>query len=105
MDKKYKRMIEKFHEKESVQPASAKEKWVVYILECGDGTLYTGITNDIERRFLQHSTGKGARYTRTRLPLKIRYTEICESRSTALIRECEIKALPKPKKKILLERL
>ena len=49
--------------------------WYVYILECGDGTLYTGITDDVLRRLRTHETGKGAKYTRGRGPLKLRYHE------------------------------
>ena len=51
-----------------------EKKWYLYILECGDGTLYTGITDDVQRRFKAHSQGKGAKYTRGRGPLTLRYT-------------------------------
>ena len=61
--------------------------WYLYILECGDGTLYAGITDDVERRLAQHSAGKGAKYTRGRGPLKLVYREICGSHSDALKRE------------------
>ena len=61
--------------------------WYLYILECGDGTLYAGITDDVERRLAQHSAGKGAKYTRGRGPLKLVYQEICGSHSDALKRE------------------
>lgn len=67
--------------------------WLVYILECGDGSFYTGITNDMERRFKEHSEGKGAKYTRGRSPLKIVYTEDADGRSSASKREIEIKSL------------
>lgn len=77
--------------------------WYLYILECRDGTLYTGITNDLKRRFDTHNKARGARYTRTRLPVKLVYSEILASRSAALIRECAVKALPKPKKLRLIE--
>ncbi|MBI3312843.1 MAG: GIY-YIG nuclease family protein [Candidatus Omnitrophica bacterium] len=79
------------------------EKWFVYILGCRDQSLYTGITNDLERRFKTHSEGKGARYTRTRLPLEMVYQETCRNRTEALIRECAVKALPKAKKINLIE--
>ncbi len=50
-------------------------KWIVYILECADTSLYTGITNDLERRLEEHRTGRGAKYTKHRSPLRVRYTE------------------------------
>ena len=67
--------------------------WYVYILRCGDGTLYTGITDDVERRLAVHRTGKGAKYTRGRGPLELAYTEQVPDRSAALRRELEVKAL------------
>lgn len=77
--------------------------WYVYILECGDGTLYTGITDDVQRRLEVHRSGKGAKYTRGRGPLTLRYQEVCESYSHALRREIQIKQLPRRKKQELLE--
>lgn len=79
------------------------KKWVVYILECGDGTLYTGITDDFERRFKMHSEGKGAKYTRGRGPLTLRFLEECTDHSTALKREIAIKRLPRQEKWNLCE--
>ncbi|MCG2633846.1 MAG: GIY-YIG nuclease family protein [Gammaproteobacteria bacterium] len=67
--------------------------WFVYIIECGDGTLYTGITTDLVRRVGQHNAGRGARYTRGRLPVKLAYSEPVESRSEAQQREHAIKQL------------
>ena len=75
-----------------------KKQWVVYILECKDGTLYTGITDDFDRRFAAHSAGKGAKYTRGRGPLTLRYLEKCEDHSHALKREFAIKQLSKMQK-------
>jgi putative endonuclease len=69
-----------------------------YILKCSDGTLYTGWTVDVERRVLQHNKGLGARYTRTRLPVKLVYIEPQPDKITALKRERAIKALPRKKK-------
>lgn len=69
-----------------------------YILECVDGTLYTGWTTDPERRLIQHNKGKGARYTKMRLPVKLVYIEPQPDRVTALKRERAIKALPRKKK-------
>ena len=69
-----------------------------YILECSDGTLYTGWTTDPERRVKQHNKGLGARYTKTRLPVKLVYLEEQPDKITALKRERAIKALPRKKK-------
>lgn len=79
-----------------------REKWFLYILGCRDGTLYTGITKDLERRFKMHNDGRASRYTRTRRPVKLLYQEICRSRTQALIRECAVKALPRKKKEVLM---
>ena len=75
-----------------------EKQWILYILECKDGTYYTGITDDLERRLAAHSSGKGAKYTRGRGPLALRYTERCADRSAALRRECEIKKLRREQK-------
>ena len=72
--------------------------WTVYILECGDGTLYTGITDDLERRLKAHSEGKGAKYTRGRGPLKLRHREELSDKGAALKREYAIKQLNKGEK-------
>lgn len=77
--------------------------WFVYIVECRDGSLYTGITNDPERRVIQHNDGTGARYTRSRRPVRMRYTERCESRSAALMRECAVRLLSPKEKRALVE--
>lgn len=75
-----------------------EKQWVLYILECGDGTLYTGVTDCLERRLAAHRTGKGAKYTRGRGPLRLRYLQRCEDRSHALREEIRIKKLPKTEK-------
>ena len=75
--------------------------WFLYIVECNDGSLYTGITNDIIKRIRKHNEGKGARYTRTHRPVTLVYYETCENRSAALIREAEIKSWPTHKKRDL----
>lgn len=77
--------------------------WTVYILECGDGTLYTGITDDLERRLKAHAGGKGAKYTRGRGPLTLRYREELRDKGAALKRECAIKRLRKSEKMALIE--
>ena len=76
--------------------------WTVYILQCADGSLYTGITNDLERRFAEHKAGKGAKYTKGRGPLRLVYQEDCEDRPQALKRENKIKALDKAAKLALV---
>ena len=77
--------------------------WYLYILRCGDGSLYTGITTDVEKRLEVHRSGKGAKYTRGRGPLELAYRECCESHSQALKREREIKALPREEKLRLID--
>ena len=67
--------------------------WTVYILQCSDNTLYTGITNDIEHRLEKHSNGTGAKYTRGRGPYKVFYTELYKTKGRALKREAQIKKL------------
>lgn len=79
-----------------------EKKWFVYMLRCGDGSLYTGIATDVEHRLAVHRSGKGAKYTRSRLPLELMYTEECENHSAALKRELEIKALTRAKKLTLI---
>ena len=74
------------------------DKWVLYILECKDNTLYTGITNDLQKRLAAHSAGTGAKYTRGRGPLVLRYTEVCCDRAHASRREWEVKHLTKAEK-------
>lgn len=101
--RKYKRMLQGMRKKEKAPGVKKDETWSVYILRCGDLTLYTGIAKDIAKRFKMHSEGKGARYTRTRLPLEIVYQETCSGRTEALVRECKLKALPRTKKLKLIE--
>ena len=76
--------------------------YYVYIMECLDKTLYTGITTDLERRFKEHNSGKGGAYTRSKKVIKILYTEKFPSRSTALKREAEIKSWRRDKKLALI---
>ncbi len=70
----------------------------LYLLKCRDGSIYTGITTDIERRFKEHKEGKGGRFTRAKKAVKLLYTEECGTRSTALKREAEIKRWNRKKK-------
>lgn len=76
--------------------------WTVYMLQCRDRSLYTGIAKDMERRLAEHQDGSGAKYTRARRPLKLVYTERCETRSAALKREITIKALGRAQKLALV---
>lgn len=79
-------------------------RWFVYILRCGDGTLYTGITNDLKRREAQHNSGVASRYTRSRRPVKIIYQEACGSRSAALKKEYAVKSLSRKGKEEYIDR-
>ena len=72
--------------------------WFVYLLRCGDGSLYCGMTDDVLRRLEAHRSGKGAKYTRGRGPLELVYTEECEGYSAALKREAAIKKLKRQEK-------
>ncbi|MBE6956602.1 MAG: GIY-YIG nuclease family protein [Ruminococcaceae bacterium] len=72
--------------------------WYVYILRCGDGTLYTGSTDNVEKRLAAHRAGKGAKYTRGRGPLELAYSEQLPDKSAALRREYEIKQLTRQEK-------
>jgi predicted GIY-YIG superfamily endonuclease len=77
--------------------------WYLYILRCGDDTLYTGITTDVEKRLEAHRSGKGAKYTRGRGPLALVYQECCGSHSHGLKREWEVKALTRQEKMALIQ--
>jgi putative endonuclease len=76
--------------------------WHVYIIECKDGKLYTGITNNLERRIKEHNSGNGCRFTRCRTPIKLLYSENSYTRPQALKREIQIKRLPRKKKLALI---
>lgn len=80
-----------------------EEIWYLYILRCGDGSLYTGITTDVSRRLEAHRRGKGAKYTRGRGPLELVYQQLCGTHSDALRRELEVKALSRTQKEALAE--
>ena len=79
------------------------EGWYLYILRCGDGSLYTGIAPDVARRLEAHRSGRGAKYTRGRGPLELAYQELCGSHSQALKREKQIKSLPRERKLALIQ--
>ena len=76
--------------------------WTVYIVECSDNTLYTGVATDIEARLAEHNAGRGAKYTRARLPVALVYSEKAKDRSTALRREHVIKRMPTLAKRSLV---
>ena len=75
-----------------------KPRWWVYLLRCRDGTLYAGATNDVERRLAAHAAGRGARYTRSRLPVKLVWREPARDRGAALSREAALKRLDRAEK-------
>lgn len=102
MKKRYKRMVAGMVDKAGRRRKNKDEPWFVYILECSDGSFYTGVTKDIERRFAEHNAGRASRYTRTRLPVRLRYRERCAGRAEALARECAIKALRRARKEQLV---
>jgi len=77
--------------------------WSVYIIQCADKSLYTGITNNLTNRLIKHESGTGAKYTKGRGPFKLVYQEIFENRSLSTKREAEIKKLNKQKKEKLIE--
>ena len=81
-----------------------EKTWKLYMLRCRDGSLYTGITMDIEKRIAAHNSGKGAKYTRSRKPVELVYQEDCEDHSHALRRELEIKTLTREDKLKLIEK-
>ena len=78
-------------------------KWMVYILECKDGSFYTGITNNFKKRLEMHISGTGSKYLRGRLPVKLIYKESLSNRSQASKREIEIKKLNKKEKQLIIK--
>jgi len=95
METKYLKMIQ------GMETMGEKE-WTVYILRCGDGSLYTGIAKDVPARLKKHGEGRGAAYTRTRLPVRLIYQQECLTHSEALIREAKIKGMPRSKKEEII---
>ena len=78
------------------------DKAYVYIIECSDGSLYTGWTNNLDKRIKKHQAGTGAKYTRGRLPVVLVYYEELENRSQALMREAQIKKMTRIEKESLI---
>lgn len=90
--------------KKKARSGSNAHPWFVYILRCVDGSLYTGITNDLIRRCRQHNEGKACRYTRGRGPIQLIYQKQVPCRSAALRREAAIKALSRRQKESFIRR-
>lgn len=84
--------------------ATARRGWHVYLLRCRDGTLYAGATNDLPGRLARHAAGKGARYTRSRLPVELAWTVRAPDRGSALRREASVKRLTRAEKLVLVAR-
>ncbi len=104
MKPQYRRMLRRMKAKEE-QPAptaAAGAVWFLYILECCDGSFYTGVTNDIDRRLRKHQEGTASHYTRTRRPVVLVYREECGTRSQSLARECAVKSLSRRRKEELI---
>lgn len=87
---------------DSKMPNDSSSEWLVYMLQCADATLYTGITNDLSARLAAHNAGRGAKYTRSRLPVTLVHKETAVDRSAALRREYEIKKLSAGEKRALI---
>jgi putative endonuclease len=86
-------------------PATARISWHVYIVRCADRTLYTGVAKDLPARIAAHNEGRGAKYTRQRLPVKLVYEEPAVDRAAAQRREHEIKQLSRDAKRALCAQL
>ena len=78
------------------------QDWVLYIIQCKDASLYTGITTDIEKRIKRHNEGRATKYTRIRKPVKLVYTELCTTECRARQREIEVKKLSRKNKFVLI---
>jgi putative endonuclease len=77
---------------------SGDENWRLYILRCGDGSLYTGVTKDLEKRLKLHREGKASKFTRSHQPVELVYDEPCGNRKKALVRECQVKSYTRAEK-------
>jgi len=85
-----------------VTPTEPEVTWFLYLIRCKDGALYTGITTDVDRRFIEHQSGKGAKYLRGKTPLTLVFQQKVGSRSAALKAEASIKKLSKADKEIII---
>jgi putative endonuclease len=99
-------MLKRMKDKEGqAKPGKAPAQgsiWSLYILECSDGSFYTGVTTDLDRRVREHQDGTASRYTRTRRPVVLVYREECGTRSLALEREWAVKSLSRQRKEELI---
>lgn len=77
------------------------DRWFCYLLECADGTFYTGITTSLDRRLAMHNRGRASKYTRGRLPVRLVYAEPHRDRRSANRREIQVKKMPRAKKRVL----
>jgi predicted GIY-YIG superfamily endonuclease len=107
MKPQYRRMLRKMKEKEAkpspkIGAAASSAVWSLYILECSDGSFYTGVSPDIDRRLRKHLDGTASRYTRTRRPVVLVYQEECGTRSQSMARECAVKSLSRERKEDLI---
>jgi predicted GIY-YIG superfamily endonuclease len=104
MKPRYRRMLRgmKVQEEQPAPKAAEGAVWSLYILECSDGSFYTGVTNDVDRRLRAHQEGTASRYTRTRRPVVLVHREECGSRARALSRECAVKSLSRRLKEELV---
>jgi putative endonuclease len=100
---RYRSMLRKMEARESqARDEALSSAWSLYILRCGDGSFYTGVTTDIDRRLRMHLSGRASRYTRTRRPVALVYQEPCGTRSQALSRECAVKSMSRKGKEDLV---
>jgi len=103
MNPRYRQMLQRMKAKNKTNPVNGKnDGWFLYILECCDGSFYTGITKNMDRRLQKHNNGKGAAYTRSHRPVKLIYQENCIDRTAALIRELKIKSMNRKQKENLV---
>ena len=103
MRRKYKRMLDGMQQmSEAGKQYGGGDPWFLYVLECSDGSFYTGVTKDIERRLAEHNDGKASKYTRTRRPVRLLYFENCAGRAEALSREYQVKRLSRKAKEKLV---
>lgn len=84
--------------------APRRRGWCLYLVKCADRSLYTGITNDLQRRIAQHNNGTASRYTRSRLPVELVYCEGCRDKSGALKKERRVKSLSRSAKEAYIAR-
>jgi putative endonuclease len=95
-------MLRAMKAREESRVAEAAPVWHLYVLRCGDGSYYTGVTTDIERRLGEHQAGKASRYTRAHRPVELVHREACGTRAQALSRECAVKSLSRAAKEALV---